>query len=93
MVEVCNRFFRHENVGIPPMGTGIYCPGSLAEVLPSDTSSDNSTTFCKVSPGDEIRDGGRVPMLPGFSAEMLVMKYDGLLASMAVVSGSVIMVL
>ena len=93
MAEVRSRFSRRENVGIPLMGTSIHGPGLLADVLPSDTLSDDWTTFCEVSPGDEIRDGGGVPMLPGFSVERLVMRYNGLLASMAAASGSMILVL
>ena len=75
------------------MGTGIHGPGLLDDVLSSDTWSDDWTTFCEVSPGDGIWDGGGVPMLPGFSAEMLVMRYNSLLASMAVASGLVSLVL
>ena len=74
------------------METGIHSPDSLDDVLSSDTWSDDWMTFCKVSPDDGIQDGGGVPMLL-FSAEMLVMRYDGLLASMAVVSGLVSLVL
>ena len=93
IAEVCSRFSRHENVGIPLMGTGIHEPGLLDDVLSSDTWSNDWMTFCEVSPGDGIQDEGGVPMLPGFSAEMLVTRYDSLLASMAVVSGSVSLVL
>ena len=75
------------------MGTGIHGPGSLDNVLSSDPWSDDWTTFCGVSPGDGIQDGGGVPMLPGVSAEMLVMRYNGLFASMVVASGLVSLVL
>ena len=92
MAEVCSRF-SSENIGIPLMGTVIHGPFSFADVLSSDTLSDDWTTFCEVSIGDAIRDGGGVPMLPGSSVGRLVMRYDGLLASMAAVMGSVILVL
>ena len=75
------------------MGTGIHGPGSLDDVLSFATWSDDWTAFCGASSGDGIQDGGGVPMLPGFSAEGLVMRYNGLLASMAVASGSVSLVL
>ena len=93
MAEVCSRFSRCENIGIPLMGTVIHGPFSLADVLSSDTLSDDWTTFCKVSIGDTIQDGGGVLMLPGSSVGRLVMRYDGLLASMAAVRGSMILVL
>ena len=75
------------------MGTRIHGPGSLGDIMPSDTLSDDWMTFCRVSLNDGIWDGSGVPMLPGFTAEMLVLRYDGLLASMAVASGLVILVL
>ena len=75
------------------MGTIIHGPFSLADVLSSDTLSDDWTTLCEVSIGDAIWDGGGVLMLPGSSVGRLVMRYDGLLASMAVVRGSMILVL
>ena len=93
MAEVRSRFSRRENVGIPLMGTGIHGPGSLADVLSSDTLLDDWEIFSKVPPGDGIRNGGGVPMLPGFSVERLVTRYDSLLASMAVASGLVSLVL
>ena len=93
MAEVRSRLSRCENVGIPLMGTVIHGPFSLADVLPSDTLSDDWTMLCEVSPGDGIWDGGGVPMLHGFSVERLVTRYDGLLASMAAASGSMILVL
>ena len=64
MAEVCSRFSRRENVGIPLMGTVIHGPFPLADALPSNTLSDNWMMFCKVSLGDGIQDGGGVPMLP-----------------------------
>ena len=93
MAEVRSLFSRRENVGIPLMGAIIHGPFLLADVLSSDTLSDDWTTSCNVSIGDAIRDGGRVPMLPGSSVGRLVMRYDGLLASMAAESGSMILVL
>ena len=60
--------------------------------LPSDTLTDDWTMFCKFLLGDGIQDEGGVPMLPSFSVEMSL-RYNGLLASMVVVSGSVILVL
>ena len=63
----------------------------IADVLSSDTLSDNWTTSCDVSIGDAIRDGGGVPMLPGSSVGRLVMRYDGLLASMAAARGLMIL--
>ena len=73
------------------MGAIIHGPFSLADVLSSDTLSDDWTTFCEVSIGDGIQDGGGVPMLPGSSVGRLVTRYDGLLASMAAVRGSTIL--
>ena len=93
MAEVCGRFSRHENVGIPLMGTIIHGPFLLADALASDTLSDHWMTFCEVLLGDGIWDGGGAPMLPGSSVGRLVMRYDGLLASMAAASGSIILVL
>ena len=93
MAEVCSRFSRHENVGIPLMGAVIHGPFSLADILSSDTLSDDWTMFCEVLIGDAIQDGGGVPMLPGSSVGRLVMRYDGLLASMAAVRGLMILVL
>ena len=75
------------------MGAVIHGPFLLADVLSSDTLSDDWTTFCEVSIGDAIWDEGGVPMLPGSSVGRLVMRYDGLLASMAAVRGSMILVL
>ena len=93
MTEVRSRFSRRENVGIPLMGVVIHGPFSLADVLSSDTLSDNWTMFCKVLIGDAIQDGGGVPILPGSSVGRLIMRYDGLLASMATARGSMILVL
>ena len=91
MAEVCSRFSRHENIGIPPMGAVIHGPFSLADVLSSDTLSDDWTTSCDVSIGDAIWDGGGVPMLPGSSVGRLVTRYDGLLASMVAARGLTIL--
>ena len=91
MAEVCSRFSRRENVDIPPMGAVIHGPSSLADVLSSDTLSDDWTMSCNVSIGNAIQDGGGVPMLPGSSVGRLVTRYDGLLASMAAVRGSTIL--
>ena len=93
MAEVHSRFSRHENIGIPLMGPIIHGPFLLADVLSSDTLSDDWTMFCKVSIGDAIQDGGGVTMLPGSSVGRLIMRYDGLLASMAAVRGLMILVL
>ena len=93
MAEVRSRFSRCENVGIPLMGAVIHGPFSLADVLSSDTLSDDWTTSCNVLIGDAIQDGGGVPTLPGSSVGRLVMRYDGLLASMAAARGSMILVL
>ena len=91
MAEVRSRFSRRENVGIPPMGAVIHGPFSLADVLSSDTLSDNWTMSCDVLIGDATRDGGRVPMHPGSSVGRLVTRYDSLLASMAAARGSMIL--
>ena len=91
MAEVHSRFSRCENIGIPPMGAVIHGPFLLADVLSSDTLSDNWTMSCNVLIGDAIRDGGRVPMHPGSSVGRLVTRYDGLLASMAAVRGLTIL--
>ena len=91
MAEVCSRFSRRENIGIPPMGAVIHGPFSLADVLSSDTLTDDWTTSCDVSIGDAIQDGGGVPMLPGSSVVRLVTRYDGLLALMVAARDSTIL--
>ena len=91
MEEVCSRFSRRENIGIPLMGVVIHGPFLLADVLSSDTLTDDWTASCNVSIGNAIRDGGGVPMLPGSSVGRLVMRYDGLLASMAAARGLTIL--
>ena len=91
MAKVYSRFSRCENVGIPPMGAVIHGPASLADVLSSDTLSNDWTTPCDVLIGDAIWDGGGVPMVPGSPVGRLVMRYDGLLASMAAVRDSTIL--
>ena len=74
------------------MGVVIHGPFSLADVLSSDTLSDDWTTSYNVSIDDAIRDGGGVLMHPGSSVGRLVMRYDSLLASMAAARGSTILV-